>query len=104
MHLDTKTKKMKAHLRNEESKSYAKFDIDGARANNWYELPEAAKEPEILTLEDFKTSAERFIARMKKMAEDTDHVAEADRKVVAEKVAKLDEMLKVFESDEPLKF
>jgi hypothetical protein len=104
VHLDTKTKKMKANLRKEDSKSYAKFDIDGARANKWYELPEADKEPEILTIEDFKSKAERFIAQMKKMAADTEHVAEADRKVVAETVAKLEPMLKVFESDEPLKF
>ncbi len=104
VHLDTKTGKMKAHLRNTESKAYSPFNIEAARANPWYAMPEADKEPEILTLEDFKSSAERFVARMKKMAEDTEHVAKADRKVVGETVKKLEAMLTVFESDEPLKF
>lgn len=98
--LDTKSKKIKASLRKEDSKSYNKFNIDGARANNWYESVEAEREPEILTLDDFKSKAERFIAQMKKMAADTDHVAKADRKVVAQTVTKLEaDLKKVFESD-----
>lgn len=104
VHLDTKSKKMKASLRKDDSKSYNPFNIEAAKANKWYESVEADKEPEVLTLEDFKTKAERFIAQMKKMAADTEHVAEADRKVVSDTVAKLGDMLKVFESDEPIKF
>lgn len=101
VHLDKKTGKMKAHLRTEESKQYNAFNVDAARANNWYESVEAEKEPDVLTIEDFKTQAERFIARMKKMAEDEAHVAKADRKAVKETVAKLStDLLKAFEPEE----
>lgn len=100
VHLDKKTGKMKAHLRTEDSKAYNKFNIDAARANNWYESAEAEKEPEVLTLEDFKTQAERFIARMKKLAADTEHVAKADRKTVKATVDKLSsDLLKAFEPE-----
>lgn len=101
VHLDKKTGKMKAHLRTEDSKQYNAFNVDAARANNWYESVEAEKEPDVLTIEDFKTQAERFIARMKKMAEDEKHVAKADRKAVKETVAKLSmDLLKAFEPEE----
>ena len=88
--LDTKTKKMKARLRDTDSKAYNKFDVDGARANKWYESPEAEKEPEVLTMEDLKTSFDRFIARMKKLAADPKHVAAADKKTIDATISKLE--------------
>lgn len=71
------------------SKAYNAFNVDGARANNWYESPEAAKEdlPDT-TLETARNVVYGTIKRLQKRLDDGD-VVEADAPAITALIAGL---------------
>jgi hypothetical protein len=65
-------------LHKEDSKAYNPFNVDGARANNWFDAQELQNEDIPMTLDDLEDGFERLIKRMEKKLDDG-KVLEADR-------------------------
>lgn len=81
----TKDGKAKAHLRKPDNNAFNAFNPEGAKANPFYAMPEAEKEPDLFTIEDFEQSIISFVKRMEKRLADG-KVAEADREAFAHKI------------------
>ena len=70
-----KDKKFSAHFRKPEAKDYNAFDIDGVRANNWWERPEAEKLEDVVTFESAREMLNKALTSMEKKAETSDDKA-----------------------------
>jgi hypothetical protein len=81
---DAKTGAHNAGLRKPENKAFKAFDIDGAKANNWWERASkdgsGASAPK--TLKDYYDAFERQLERYKKEADDAEKVNPDDRERV----------------------
>jgi hypothetical protein len=75
---DKQTGLFKATLRKPESKAFNAFNIDGVKANNWFERPEAERIPDVVT---FSSIREKMLAQFEsllKKAEDIENQADKD--------------------------
>jgi hypothetical protein len=78
----------KCSLRKPDSKAFNAFNLEGARANNWYEMPELDKEEIFLTAEDFDDNVVSLTKRMQKKLDDNKVLA-ADIPAFTQKLAAL---------------
>lgn len=75
----------KCRLTKPESKAFKPFDVDGANANPWFDMPELEREEVFLTIEDFDDKVVSLLGRMKKAVNDG-KVVEADRENFTAKI------------------
>lgn len=70
----------KVRLRKDSQKSYNPFNIEKAKAHNWWENPFAVETPAkpLKTLKDYYSGMEKMLERFKKEAEDEDKVQPED--------------------------
>lgn len=80
-----------AKFRKDDNKDFNIFNVEGAKANPWHSIPEADKEPELKTAEDFKAGLDRFLTYWKKVTDagDTTKVNERDLPAIKQMVANL---------------
>jgi len=69
---------LKCSLRKHDSKAYNPFNLDGANANNWFEMPELEKDDVPTSVADFDSSVISLVKRMEKKLADG-KVVEGDR-------------------------
>lgn len=74
-----KDKKFSAHFRKPEAKDYNAFDIDGVRANNWWERPEAEKLEDVVTFESSREALNKFLGSLETKA---DKASDADKEEI----------------------
>jgi hypothetical protein len=55
------------------NKHYNAFNIDGVRANNWFERPEAAKIPDVVTYDSIRANVLKMLESNLKKADDCDN-------------------------------
>jgi hypothetical protein len=67
-----KTGLFMAKNREPEAKNYNKFDVEGAKANNWFEREEAAKLPDVITFDSSRESLNKFLEAQIKKADKSD--------------------------------
>ena len=82
---------LKCSLRKNDAKAYTPFNVDGARANNWYEMPELDKEDIPTSLADLNDGVINLVKRMEKRLADN-KVVEGDRAQFEAKLALLKKM------------
>lgn len=56
-------------LRKPEANDYNDFNLDGVKANNWFERPEAATIPDVITFMSMRDGLNKFLEGMEKKAE-----------------------------------
>lgn len=64
-----KDKKFSAHFRKPEAKDYNAFNIDGVRANNWWERPESEKLEDVVTFESSREALNKFLGSLETKAD-----------------------------------
>jgi hypothetical protein len=74
---DDKTKLFKATLRKPESKNYNPFDIEGVKANNWWERSGAERLPDVVNFDTLRSKMLAYFESLLKKAEEVEN--EADR-------------------------
>jgi hypothetical protein len=67
-----KTGLFQASLRKPDDKNYNKFNVEGAKANNWFEREEAAKLPDVITFDTSREALNKFLEAQIKKADKSD--------------------------------
>jgi hypothetical protein len=67
-----KTGLFQAKNREPEEKGHNKFDVDGVKANNWFERPEAEKLPDVITFDTSREALNKFLASQIAKADKSD--------------------------------
>lgn len=99
--LDSKTKQYRASYRKEDDKRYNKFDLDGVRANNWWERNKVVEERELLGMADIYGEFDKFALKLENLVKNERVEANISQKVLAFRAAIRAAAVK-FSADEPI--
>lgn len=86
--IDKKGDQMNAHLAKDGSPKNKKYNIEGAKANPFHNLPEVQNEPGLFTFEDLQDAINRLVARAERMLKDN-RVAAGDIDTVKARIVPL---------------